>query len=382
MKDKNNRFNKKYRDRDSFAFEDLEEQRYWDAELEYSIDLTNSDDLTEFHNILKYKLPSNHQLLKIINEVETILDKIISGKQTHPIFKKIRTNTTDHIKDHDSLILYIAESFENKLLHLEIELFLDKISTDKVLPESRIKDKSLNILYPNQVGNIISDYRNNNKFRDCIDDLISLDPEERDSIIDIGTKHFKDWTEDHINLIIEILTRITELSNHSVMRCMDELKLKQKQYCKGLLLADYMEILSIILQYFHINIDLTKIEPTDKPTKHKLNILLNKSIPLIKKIFKKTIELSYFVQKEKRCSPHSVYIPETYDRIYNHLFGTNDSLISYKLFDNYTGWWSKFFGEDMMDKWYKKLILLIILVFMFSKIISLFHFQKEVIKVE
>jgi len=250
------------------------------------------------------------------------------------------------------------------------------------LPDSDITDKSLNILYPKQVGNIMSDYRSNHKFRNCVDDLISLDPEEVENIKYLSEQPFKKWGSigskyDHIGLIIKILNRISELNNNSIMRCMETLNLGRQQFCNGALLKDYMEIISVIFNYFHIKIDLTKIKL--QKIEEKLDRLINESIPLVKKIFKNTINLSYHIHN-KKCNGEK-YIPETYDRIYNLLEGS-DSLISYKLFDNYTGWWSEFFDNNMTDTWYKKSILLIIFVFIFSKIISLFHYQKEVIKVE
>ena len=118
----------------------------------------------------------------------------------------------------------------------------------------------------------------------------------------------------------------------------------------------------VFFRYININ---TNLQSDDT---EKVNMIVKKTFPEMKDIFKNLIEYS---RAHPSCNTiKSKNKLEMYDKIYKNLFEKDKAQISYNLFENVN--WNYNFFSDFTDNIYGKIILLVFIAFMFSKLVSLF----------
>ena len=336
-------------------FKKLTEQGYWD-EGTYAINTSIQKGKKELYDILKLKLPENHEFLKILNTDDYV--KINSDN----MFNEIRNNTIKFIGNDDGLIKHIDKKFGTKLLLLEIQLYLDQLDEGKTIPDSIITDKDLHILYPEQIKRIVNQYETNYEFRSCVNDQIS--PEERDIIKRHSDKKLTELSEkdfvEYSDTLEDILTHIKEMNSHTMYACMERV-INPSDICDGELIEEYLQLLMVFFQFININTNL-KSKDTNK-----VNRIVEKTFPQMKAIFKNLIEYS---RAHPSCNTKSKNKLKMYDKIYKQLFEKDKAQISYNLFENVN--WDNNFFTDFTNTIYGKIILLVFIAFIFSKLVSLF----------
>ena len=118
----------------------------------------------------------------------------------------------------------------------------------------------------------------------------------------------------------------------------------------------------VFFQFININTNLKSRDTA------RVNKIVEKTFPHMKAIFKNLIEYS---RAHPSCNTKkSKNKLGMYDKIYRQLFEKNKPEISYKLFENVN--WDNNFFTDFTDTMYGKIILLVFIAFMFSKLVSFF----------
>ena len=239
---------------------------------------------------------------------------------------------------------------------IETEGIIEYIDTEET-------NTSLIALYPNQLKNIVNQYDTNDKFRKCIDNLI---PQKEVKIITTNSKkNLAKLSEKEFELYSDtlesVLIKIKEMNSHTIYACMEK-AINPSNICEGELINEYLQLLMIFFQFININ---TNLKSHDKK---RVNIIVEKTFPPMKAIFKNLIEYS---RAHPSCNTKkSKNKMEMYDKIYNQLFEKGKPEISYKLFENVN--WDNNFFIDFTETMYGKIILLVFIAFMFSKLVSLF----------
>tara|TARA_Y100000593_G_scaffold93861_1_gene190343 strand:+ start:2949 stop:4658 length:1710 start_codon:yes stop_codon:yes gene_type:complete len=345
-------------------FEDLTELSYWSSasSVDYAINIKKTHGKNELIRILDSKLSKNHAMYDMLNNSK---DKKITDKIIYNIFNIIRKHTSKFIKDKE-LKKYIDKNYKHKLLQLEIGLYihqLDKINKDNFIPDSKITDENLHILYPEQIKIIANQYETNYEFRSCVNNQISKD--ERDIILKYSDKNLTDLNEtefvEYSDTLESILIHIKEMNSHTMYACMERV-INPSDICNGELIEEYLQLLMVFFQFININTNLNSRDT------EKVNGIVEKTFPHMKAIFKNLIEYS---RAHPSCNTKKTKNKmEMYEKIYYQLFEKSKPEISYNLFDNVN--WDNNFFTVFTETMYGKIILLVFLAFIFSKLVSLF----------
>jgi len=332
-------------------YEELTDINYWNDGKLYAIDISIEDGENELRIILK-----NKYKLKDISDIKEI-------------FNKIRENTLDFIYDNEILNInelkeYIDISYRNKLLLIEIELYFNQLDED--IPDSKPTDKDLNILYPEQIKQIKQQYEDNSEFRNCVNLSLKLSNQQETMLKNISDKKINEITDDDITLISEVFETFSELDATTIYACMEKLDdFKPSSICDGLLIEEYLQLITIIFQYFDINMNIN--ESNTEEDIPKIKKLIRKTIPSMKKIFKNLIDYSYAYPN---CTNDNKRKIKTYDLMYRKLFAS-DTKSSYVPFED-IDFGKNFFAWFANGPFYRKLIMLVFIAFIFSQIVSLF----------
>ena len=199
-------------------------------------------------------------------------------------------------------------------------------------------------------------YNSNDNFKNCIDDILTLEDEELIKILE----------EKDVDVIVELLQRISELTPHDYMKCMDHVG----DYCGSDVVHNYMQVITLIFNYFGSSIDINSETPIEAD-----NDFMEQTLPYVKKIYGKIIEnaktINHYKIKRRECDSSDNEIIHRYKIIYDSLFDSKSCETSYTLFDNY-----KLPGMDRITKYATEntlifVIILIFISFIFSKIVTL-----------
>ena len=345
-------------------FEDLTKKKYWVDGYKYGINVHTTHGKYELIRILDNKLPINHPMLDMLNRLKKNIKKKKLTKIIKEIFDTIRNNTLKFIGENRKLKHYIYKHYKQHiLLQLEIQLYLDQLDEDKTLQDSKVTDKDLNILYPEQIKRIVNQYETNYEFRSCVNNQISK--EDRDIIKKHSDKKLEELNEtdfvEYSNTLENILIHIKEMNSHTMYACMERV-INPSDICDGELIEEYLQLLMVFFQFININANLNS-----KDTK-RVNRIVEKTFPQMKAIYKNLIEYS---RAHPSCTTtKSKNKLKMYEKIYNQLFEKDKAQITYNLFENVN--WDNNFFTVFTETIYGKIILLVFLVFILSKLVVLF----------
>ena len=182
----------------------------------------------------------------------------------------------------------------------------------------------------------------------------------------ISDKKINEITKDDITLISKVFETFSELDATTIYACMEKLDdFKPSSICDGLLIEEYLQLITIIFQYFDINMNINKSD-TNKDIP-KIEQLIKNTIPSMKKIFKNLVDYS---NAYPNCTNNDKRKIQTYDIIYHKLFAS-DTKSSYVPFED-VEFGQNFFAWFANGPFYRKLIMLVFIAFIFSQIVSLF----------
>ena len=323
----------------------------------------------KLHNFLNFE---NNNLMDIIKEHNNKLERN-HRKELRRLenMKKSNENMNYDFKFNERMF---ERKFEKSKVRIsDIDFMIDDIehfikNIDKEIDLSILKKKSFSItnrkikdiyntnIYPPELESIYIKYNSNENFKKCIDDILTLEDEELIKILE----------EKNVDVIVELLHRISELSPHDYMKCMDHVG----DYCGSDVVHNYMQVITLIFNYFGSSIDINSKTPIEEDTD-----FIQKTLPYVKKIYHKIIinakTINHYKIKSGKCNINDNIIIDRYKKIYDSLFDSKSCETSYALFDNY-----KLPGMDRITKYATEntlifVIILIFISFIFSKIVTL-----------
>lgn len=331
----------------------------------------NLNEFLNFNNTTPKEIIKNHNVLENIN----------FKKQRDRLTKMVNSRSVGRFKNDD---IDISKEDINNIRHIDVnptdidfsiedlDHFIEHFNDDHDLspesPESQstpitkrtIRDINNKRVYPKELRSIYLDFKRNKNFSHCVNVVLKLDDDE---LIDILEK--KD-----LDKIVELLRRISELSPHDYMKCMDHLG----DYCGSDVVHNYMQVITLIFNYFGSSIDINSKTPIEAD-----NDFMEQTLPYVKKIYGKIIEnartINYYKIKRGQCESSDNEIIDRYQTIYDSLFHTKSCETTYPLFDNY-----KIPGIDKITQYATNntlvfVIILIFISFIFSKFVGMMSVQ-------
>ena len=249
---------------------------------------------------------------------------------------------------------------------------------DDIIPKSKEGLQGIQGLQwqPEMYNSLLTELQKNLKFRKCIDTKLGID--ENDKFMkDFKKEHFTidKWSEDHINYIKNKIHNFESLTDSDIKECLNELsfsdKLK-KDICSGNIPINLMDGFMIVLQFFDIHIDKQHIN--NENGKKNLDELIIQIAPLVKKIFKKIIQISETIESDV-CPDNKISnITDSLKKINDTLFETRNT-INYPFKD-----FEFDFFNDFGKTFYGKVILMIFICFIFSQMVKLFSNRGETLQ--
>ena len=169
---------------------------------------------------------------------------------------------------------------------------------------------------------------------------------------------------------VKFFVKIEEIGPHSILNCMEKLNDKQFNKCSTELIEEYLQVLFIIFEYFHIKININNIKPENRIY---FNAFVDNTIPYVRKLFKKTLDYTEYLSTQCKDSDKENIQEKlkSFHKIYDNLFINKNDGPRYALFEN-MGISSSFF-DNIADTYFKKIVIIILLLFFFSQIIKLFQ---------
>ena len=272
----------------------------------------------------------------------------------------IRDNTLSVFNE---LLFYTFDKLPYILL-IEFQLFLDNLENYEGGEQQTGDLRDLNNLqlYPERTDYLIENLRDNDKFRGCLNDLFYIE-NENELFNYILYNSLVNWQEIHFNYIKQKIDRFIEIGPHSVNGCFRLLGNINENICRGEITTGIISLMLLVGEIIGVQIDLKNIDQ-DHPNFMKL---INTIIPQIPHIVKKITDLSKYYE-ENNCGEmanNSKILLE----IYNKILQPNKPVVNYHLFDNIFG---NFFSDFVVGNIYKKIILLIFIYLILTKIIDIF----------
>jgi len=338
---------------------------------ENSTDVNKLDAFLNFNNTTLGEIINDHNALENLKfkQQRDKLTKMVNRRSVGRFINdNIDISSSDiekikHIDVEPGDIHFTITDLDHFIKHFDDEHDLSPESTDSPstpMTKRKIQDINNINVYPEELRSIYLDFNRNKKFRDCVDDLLNLDDDELIEILE----------EKNVNRIVKLLKRISELGPHDYMRCMDHLG----DYCGSDVVHNYMQVITLIFNYFGSSIDINSKTPIEAD-----NDFMKKTLPYVKKIYKKIIEnartINYYKLKRGQCESSDNEIIDRYQTIYDSLFHTKSCETTYSLFNKY-----EFPGFDSITKYATEntlvfVIILIFISFIFSKFVSMMSVQ-------
>lgn len=261
------------------------------------------------------------------------------------------------------------------LLIDEIQLYKETNLIEGDIPESTLNVTDINNFNIDTQTNesIMKDYNTNGKFKDCINELfISEKYNDVEMLKSLKITRLGDWTEENFNYLEDKVDQFLNIHPSEINNCINILSDIQSKVCSGKMPASINKAVLLFIDVFIDNINVYEIvkDQVDYKNYLKLIDIFKKNLKLI---VKKVIELSKILE-QKQCRGVTSILTDSMEDVYNIILNT-DSSIKYNLFDNVKVDFS--FFDDFKQSIFGKIILIIIVLFIFSKVISLFKRNKE-----
>jgi len=241
---------------------------------------------------------------------------------------------------------------------------------------NRMSDINNNILYPKSYSNLLTEFQQNNMFKRSLDKLMGMEYNEKEMMKNFMDPKFNinNWTTDHIDFIENKLKKFNSLTPEDIKKVIGNLNFSKElneEICNGEYTLNLIQAFAIVLEFFHINVDLTTL---NKNGNKNVDMSIEKLTPHIKKVFKKIIDLS--IRYESELCDGKSDVTRSLQNMYNKLFEkVKPEITVFKNFDIMPK-----FLDDFTTTFYGKLILMIFIAFIFSKLVDMFT-NKNIVEV-
>jgi len=240
--------------------------------------------------------------------------------------------------------------------------------------KQNMTDINNNLLYPKSYRNLLTEFQQNNIFKRSLDKLMGMEYNEKEMMKDFTDPKFtiNNWTSEHIDFIENKLIKLNSLTPNEIKKVINNLNFSKElndEICKGEHTLNLIQAFNIILEFFHIRVDLTELNDNGKKN---VDMSIEKLTPYIKKVLKQIIDLSMEYESEL-CDENSD-VTESLQKIYNTMFKeVKPEITVFKNVDIMPK-----FLDDFTTTFYGKLILMIFIAFIFSKLVDLFSNKANV----
>ena len=249
-----------------------------------------------------------------------------------------------------------------------------EINNKNMDKKQNMTDINNNLLYPKSYRNLLTEFQQNNIFKRSLDKLMGMEYNEKEMMKDFMDPKFtiNNWTSEHIDFIENKLIKLNSLTPNEIKKVINNLNFSKElndEICKGEHTLNLIQAFNIILEFFHIRVDLTELNDNGKKN---VDMSIEKLTPYIKKVLKQIIDLSMEYESEL-CDENSD-VTESLQKIYNTMFKeVKPEITVFKNVDIMPK-----FLDEFTTTFYGKLILMIFIAFIFSKLVDLFSNKANV----
>ena len=252
------------------------------------------------------------------------------------------------------------------ILALEFQLFLENPdNTNYGLFEQEINVRDINNaqLYPDNLDFFIENLESNEEFRNCFDSMLYIGPNDNELFDYILINPLPNWNQSHFDFIRNKIDRFIEIGPHSINGCLRMINNVNDNICRGEVTTGIISVITLITEVVGIQINLDEISPNHP----NLQLLIDTVIPRIPEIVKKITDLSTYYEINN-CDGTINTNTKILIEFYNKLLQPDLPIINYNLFNSDIG---GFFDDFINGNIYKKIILLIFIYLIFTKIASI-----------
>lgn len=374
-----NRDNNGYQDYERLIPTDEQQNSEWPCKLPNGSNITGSYTYTDYYNTIcndNKNFEEKEQIMSYIrNELcnacgtdnityETACSEL-STKSAKEIRTLIRNETINQLNGINKYLGEIDKDPEY-ILEKEVDLWfgskqLENISIKNLTDITDIYSNALNSEEYKTLSDILTD---NYRFQNCIDEILYTGDDDKDMIKDIKNTELKDYKKKHYKYIERKLDRLISIRPSDLQSCFKLINNVDEYICKGMLSTSVFNIINMIINLFGVKIDLYKINKDSSDYK-KLKRLIDIIIPRIPTFMKRLIELSKYFEK-KYCDGKISSTTLILEKINNDIISKQID-VQYNLFDNYNLNFS--FFDDFTKNIYGKIVLLVFVSFLISKIL-------------
>jgi len=277
------------------------------------------------------------------------------------IIQTIRNTTIKYIPGIEQYL----NNIPNYILEEEIQLWFEqetlKINIDEDMTDE-ITDIYTNILSSDEYKSFTDIFQENHRFKNCMDEILYTGDNDSNMIENFKTLKLIDYTDEHYDYITRKLDRLISIRPSDLHSCFSVINLVEKYICNGMISLTIFNVFNLIVNIFGMNIDLYSIDKTKNPEEYaKLTRLLDTIIPKIPAFTKRLVDLSKYFEK-KYCNGQVTSTTLILEHAYNDIISKNID-IRYNLFDDFS------FFDDFTKNIYGKIILLLLISFIISKIL-------------
>ncbi|MBI28483.1 MAG: hypothetical protein CMI95_01150 [Pelagibacteraceae bacterium] len=322
---------------------------------------------------------SNEQLtIDINNLIELINDRCFSNTNENYCIniptKADRINIEDYatiirnntISIFSELSAYTLDKIPYILL-IEFNLFLENPDNriEELFEQDRnIRDINNAQLYSDNLDFFIENLESNESLRNCFDDMLYTSPNDNELFDYILENPLAEWEDEHFEYITRKIDRFIEIGPHSINGCLRMIENINQNICRGEVTTGIISVITLITEVVGIQIDLNNIQENDQ----KLQDLIDIVIPRIPEIVKKIIDLSTYYE-QNNCGTINTNT-KVLIKFYENLLQPDIPNINYNLFN--TQKIGSFFDDFINGNIYKKIILLVFIYLILSKISTIF----------
>ena len=309
--------------------------------------------------------------------IELINDRCFSGTEQYcngitieanlnnvEIYAQIIRNNT--IAIFSELSSYTLEKVPY-ILALEFQLFLenpDNNISELFEQEVNIRDINNAQLYPDNLDFFIENLESNEELRNCFDNILYTGPDDNELFDYILINPLPTWNQTHFDFIKNKIDRFIEIGPHSINGCLRMINNVNDNICRGEVTTGIISVITLITEVVGIQINLDEIDPNDP----NLQLLVDIVIPRIPEIVKKITDLSTYYELNN-CGGTINTNTKVLLEFYNKLLQPDLPVINYNLFN--TDARGGFFDDFINGNIYKKIILLVFIYLIFTKIASI-----------
>tara|TARA_B100001094_G_C18194194_1_gene809446 strand:+ start:881 stop:2683 length:1803 start_codon:yes stop_codon:yes gene_type:complete len=274
----------------------------------------------------------------------------------------IRNNT---ISIFSELSSYTLEKIPY-ILALEFQLFLenpDNNISELFEQEIDIRDINNTRLYPDNFNFFIENLENNEELRNCFDNMLYTGPNDNELFDYILVNPLSIWNQSHFDFIKNKIDKFIEIGPHSINGCLRMINNVNESICRGEITTGIISVITLITEVVGIQINLDEIDQNDP----NLQSLIDVVFPRIPEIVKKITDLSTYYELNN-CGGSINGNTKVLLEFYSKLLQPDLPVVNYNLFNNNAG---RFFDDFINGNIYKKIILLIFIYFIFTRIASI-----------